>query len=173
MARTSDYAAGTPSTKTKLLGSEDDGSLRNYDLDDIKNQISNTYLRAEVELTAAQMIAETEVEIIAIAGVGKYVVIQDVSLFYDYGTAQFTATDADIVFTLNSNSVLTADIDTKLTGLAVDGVWKLVLNTAGEFQSDVAADFETYPIKVAVTNTDLAAGDGSLKIVVYYTIEDV
>jgi hypothetical protein len=133
----------------------------------------STSLRATVNITAAQLKTAhaAPVTIIAAPGAGKFIRVTYVQIKYTFGTVAYTsgsnfgldygATLAGTILTASSPTISGALVSKAVLGIGAIGS---VIQIAESFIDNQAVNF-------GVLATEFATGDGTLSVVVDYTIE--
>lgn len=120
---------------------------------------------AEVELSAAQIIAMNgaPVEVIGAPGAGKVIKIVDMTQILDYGTATFTGGGEVLLFDSN-NEALTEAIPTESVTDTVDAIFV----TGAVIMPHIAAP--NSPIYITNDTAPFAIGDGVIRIKITYRV---
>jgi len=166
--RITEYADGIVTQETKLVGFELDGAMGNYLARDVADEFEGQLIRAEVEFSSAEILAESIKDLIAAPGEDKIIVIHRAYCIYTYGTITYTGTTALLtLFVTGPISLATCNLASPIT----QGV-SYYANGAVETGALPLASINDQKIEGQIAN-DLITGDGTVSVVIYYTIEDV
>lgn len=123
--------------------------------------------KATVTLSSAQLLDlhNTPVQLVAAPGAGKWVVVHKVVPVYKYGTAAY-ATDG------SQAPVLGYDGDQSLGGLMenITGSADVAEVRTPNYEGGIP---ENEPVTAATDGAIFTDGDGTIPLVVWYTVEDV
>jgi hypothetical protein len=137
-------------------------------IDSVPNTIDDYGVQfASVELSSAQILSlnSSPVEIVAAPGAGKVIVPHKFSAYLQYGTSVY-ATNTSITFAFSRNPANTIHDPMTILGQSEDSYSSYPIYSI----SMVASEYINDALVVYVRNGDPTAGDGTLKIYVWYSI---
>lgn len=126
---------------------------------EIKNVVNTNEIKRAVQtLSAADIIAGTVKEIIAAPGSGKFIHIFSYCLYYVYNSVQFDS----------GATVIRSGVNIILS-IPITGISNYINNNVGLSMYD---NFENKAINI-VTENPPTIGNGYVKCIIYYRIEDI